>query len=119
MNHNEDLTTRLVWEIEDSMSVDGSVDVYEFSWALRGLLKQDRIELDPDQFDLAVMAAYEEVRRKHDLRLVWMLWPSEYVAETEADVALDFELDQESDDPYLVLVPADRRFDAAGATDGE
>lgn len=96
----------LVAEVEESLGYDDIYCLYEFSWFLRGYDES----LTEEQIDEACRAAYDEVRRRHSLKLAWVGWPTDLATATDAppDVRLGFDIHSTGQPPVpmLALVPA-------------
>ena len=107
MNYDHALVTELVDELEDELSTDGILCLYQFSWFQDiGTRPQDRNEIAR-----LSRAAFDELVRRHpDLRLVWVTWPNVTASAARpaaADTSLDFflESDGDSDEPLLAVIP--------------
>jgi hypothetical protein len=105
--NDEELADLLLADLEETLDTEAEVPLYGFSWFLRG---QDP-DIDDSRRLRLIESAYATLRSRHALRLVWMAWPWTYVSEAPDDTPLEFEIDEEGDDPYLVLVPVGRQFD--------
>jgi hypothetical protein len=106
MNHDNALVTELVNELEEDLTTDGILCLYQFSWFQDiGSRPDDRSEIER-----LSRAAYDElIQRRPNLRLVWVTWPDvtpsaarPAAAETELDFFLD--CDEQVDAPLLAVV---------------
>lgn len=107
----DDLVTLLVEDVEEELDSMEEAPLYGFTWFLRG---QDDT-LKTEQMAQIAARAFHVVVERHDLRLVWMRWPQQYLREAGPGTSPHLGYSPEPPDPYLVLVPASRQFGPAPA----
>jgi hypothetical protein len=95
----------LLQELEEELSVDDSLPLYQVSWTLAGL----GVSRDDAAFAELAQRAYEELRRRHpDLVLAWGRWPMLLETAEPADDGVEVDLDADpegaSTTPMLLLV---------------
>ena len=102
---NANTLEALLQELEEELSVDGSLALYQVSWTLAGL----GVGRDDEAFAELAQRAYDELRRRHpDLVLAWGRWPEllETAEPTDDGVEVDLDVDPEAapTTPMLLLV---------------
>lgn len=98
---------QLIDDLEEHLDATGALPVYLFSWWLRG---QGR-GLTEDQIGELCRTAYCELRRRLDLRLVWLDSPQDdpetgTPALPDTDPDFDLNTTGETTGPVLTLVPS-------------
>ena len=97
---------QLLEDLDESLDAEGMLPLYTFSWWLRG---QEQ-GLDEPAIDELCRRAYDEVRRRYELRLEWLDGPQsdpEDGRPAEPGVELDFDIDPQGEvtGPILALIP--------------
>ncbi|MEJ7832035.1 MAG: hypothetical protein WKF79_03910 [Nocardioides sp.] len=97
----------LVDEVEEFLEHDGFYCLYEFSWFLRG---RDSALAESTIAHMCANA-YAELTRSHDLKLVWLPWPTDLAqaADADPDSVLDFDINSTGavSAPLLAVARAD------------
>ena len=95
----------LLAELEEWLKDDDVLGLYIFWWSLADT------GLPDDAKQRVCECVYAELRRRHDLQLVWLHWPTNRAPAVPADdrtTVLEFDMDPDGPigEPFLALIEA-------------